>query len=377
MVRLNKTISALLAGIIILYSGSIAFAGLADEQQRLNQVNQQMKQAESQLKGVKNEKNSLLKELAELNNKLNEAENQLSKVESDIKVTQKELDKLSKELDEAQRKMDERDGLYKQRIRNMYINSGYGYVEVLLDAENFGDLVSRLYLVSKVASYDLSVLEEMKEYRDTVQQKKDQMKEKELKMLSLKNDLVKKRKEIQLVAASRNDTLRQVQNKEKMLESMLDELEKTSREIQLTILKLQSKDGSFIGGTFVWPAPGYKRITSDFGWRVHPIYKTKKYHSGIDIGVPWGKKIVAAGNGKVIYADWYGGYGQTVMIDHGGGIVTLYAHNSSLKVKTGSIVKAGDTVAIAGSTGLSTGPHLHFEVRKNGEVVNPKPWLGL
>lgn len=375
--RLKVTVAALLAGIIILHSGSAAIASLADEQQKLNQVNQQKKQVESQLNSVKNEKNNLLKELAELNNQLNEAENRLNKVENDIKITQQELDKLSKELDEAQKKMDERDDLYKQRIRNMYINSGYGYVEVLLDAENFGDLVSRLYLVSKIASYDLSVLEEMKEYRDTVQEKKDKMKEKELKMLSLKNDLVKKRKEIQLVAASRNDTLRQVQSKEKTYESMLDELEKTSREIQLTILKLQSKDGSFIGGTFVWPAPGYKRITSDFGWRVHPIYKTKKYHSGIDIGVPWGKKIVAAGNGKVIYADWYGGYGQTVMIDHGGGIVTLYAHNSSLKVKPGSIVKAGDTVAISGSTGLSTGPHLHFEVRKNGEVVNPKPWIGL
>ncbi|MFA6670287.1 MAG: M23 family metallopeptidase, partial [Bacillota bacterium] len=138
-----------------------------------------------------------------------------------------------------------------------------------------------------------------------------------------------------------------------------------------------AQNGEFIGGKFVWPAPGYTYITSDYGWRLHPIYKTRKYHAGIDIRVPWGKKIVAAGAGKIIYSGTYGGYGKTVMIDHGGGIVTLYAHNSSLKVKVGTVVAAGTTISLAGSTGVSTGPHLHFEVRKDGKVVNPRPWLGI
>ncbi|MBA1333663.1 MAG: Septal ring factor EnvC, activator of murein hydrolases AmiA and AmiB [Firmicutes bacterium] len=372
--RIKRIFSGILVLIIMLHS-SIAFANLAEEQKKLQNVNQEIKRVENQLKTVQNQKNALLKELQNLNNQLNDAENKLNKVENDIAVTRQELDRLSKELAQAQKDMEDRDDLFKQRLRSMYKNSGYGYLEVLLNAEDFSDFVSRLYLVSKVASFDISVLEEMKEYRDLVQQKKDEVKQKEIRMLSLKNDLLNKKQEVQAITASRNSTLNKVKSQEQMYEEMLDELEKTSKQITQTILKLQTKSG-FVGGTFVWPVPGYTRITSDFGYRIHPIYKTKKFHSGIDIGVPWGKKIVAAGVGTVLYADTYGGYGKTVMIDHGGGIVTLYAHNSSLNVKAGDQVKAGQTIALSGSTGLSTGPHLHFEVRKNGEVVDPKPWVG-
>lgn len=372
--RIKRIFTGILVLIIMLHS-SVAFADLAEEQKKLQNVNQEIKKVESQLKTVEQQKSALLKELQNLNNQLNDAESKLNKVENDIAVTRQELDKVSKELDKAQKEMEDRDDLFKQRLRSMYKNSGYGYLEVLLNAEDFSDFVSRLYLVSKVASFDISVLEEMKEYRDLVQQKKDEVKEKEIRMLSLKNDLLSKKQEVQTITASRNTALSRVKSQEQLYEDMLDDLEKTSKQITQTIISLQTKNG-FVGGTFVWPAPGYTRITSDFGYRIHPIYKTKKFHSGIDIGVPWGKKVVAAGVGTVLYADTYGGYGKTVMIDHGGGIVTLYAHNSSLNVKVGDQVKTGQTISLSGSTGLSTGPHLHFEVRKNGEVVDPKPWVG-
>lgn len=373
--RFKKILSGMLICIILLHS-TVAFANLAEEQKKLEQVKKEQQRVENQLKDVQQKKKSLIKELQNLNDRLNEAESKLTKVERAISVTRQELDKLTKELQQAEKDMDERNELFKLRIRNMYKNGGYGYLEVLLNAEDFGDFVSKFYLVSKVASYDVSVLEEMKEYRDLIQEKKDRVKEKEIKMLSLKNDLLNQKKEVQMLAANRNSTLNRVKSQEQMYEEMLEELERTSRQIEQTIIKLQSK-GNYIGGKFIWPAPGYRRITSDFGYRVHPIYKTRKFHSGLDIGVPWGRKIVAAGTGTVLYADWYGGYGKTVMIDHGGGIVSLYAHNSSLKVKAGDFVKAGETIALAGSTGLSTGPHLHFEVRQNGKVINPKPWLGL
>jgi len=120
-----------------------------------------------------------------------------------------------------------------------------------------------------------------------------------------------------------------------------------------------------------WPAPGYTRVTSPFGYRIHPILKTKKLHTGIDVGIALGKDIVAAQSGTVIYSDWLGGYGKVIMIDHGGGIVTLYAHNSKLVVSEGDKVKRGQVVSKCGSTGMSTGPHLHFEVRENGKYVDP------
>lgn len=372
-VSLKRIFAGIAAGLIILH-GSIAFADLQEEQRKLERIRREQKKVEAELNNVKKQKSSLIRELERLNNQLNAAESKLDQVEKEIEVTRQELDKLNRELEEAIKKIEHRKGLFNQRLRNMYKNGSYGYLDVLLQADNFSDLISRFYIVSKVASYDLSVLEEMKEYRDQVEEKRSQVKQKEVKMLSLKNDLISQKKEVQALAVSRNKTLQVVKSQEQMYKKMLDELERTSKEIERTILRLQSS-GSYVGGKFVWPAPGYGRITSNFGWRIHPIYRTKRFHSGIDIGVPWGGKIVAAASGKVIYADWYGGYGKTVMIDHGGGIVTLYAHNSRLKVKAGAFVKAGDIIALAGSTGLSTGPHLHFEVRKNGKPVNPLNWV--
>ena len=122
-----------------------------------------------------------------------------------------------------------------------------------------------------------------------------------------------------------------------------------------------------------WPVKG--RITSPFGYRIHPILKTKNLHTGLDIAASTGTPVVAANTGTVIKAGWNNSYGNLLMIDHGGGIVTLYAHNSSLLAKVGDVVSKGQTVAKIGSTGMSTGPHLHFEVRVNGQYKNPMDWL--
>ena len=127
------------------------------------------------------------------------------------------------------------------------------------------------------------------------------------------------------------------------------------------------------GGGMIWPVSG--EITSPFGWRTHPIFGSSRFHSGLDIGADYGVPIVAAQSGVVIEAGWIGGYGNTVMIDHGGGIVTLYGHNQSLAVDVGQSVAQGQVISYCGSTGNSTGPHCHFEVRLNGEPVSPYNYL--
>lgn len=132
---------------------------------------------------------------------------------------------------------------------------------------------------------------------------------------------------------------------------------------------------TYVGGDIHWPSPGYKRVTSPFGYRIHPISGERKFHTGIDIAIPHGEEILAAQDGEVIYAGFMGGYGNVIIIDHGGGISTLYAHNSRLVVRLGSMVNQGDKIAECGSTGMSTGAHLHFEVRVNGEYKNPFEYI--
>jgi murein DD-endopeptidase MepM/ murein hydrolase activator NlpD len=166
----------------------------------------------------------------------------------------------------------------------------------------------------------------------------------------------------------------EVASNNKVLEAQIDSLNQEANSLIAEILRLQGTE-EYVGGVLGWPAPSSKRITSYFGYRTHPILKVKKLHTGIDIGVPSGHDIVAANAGKVIKAAWNNSYGYMIMIDHGGGIVTLYAHNSKLLVKTGDIVKKGQVIALSGSTGMSTGPHLHFEVRVNGEYKNPLDYL--
>ena len=161
----------------------------------------------------------------------------------------------------------------------------------------------------------------------------------------------------------------------KKAEAEYDKLNQLAKEIESEIVRRQKVTGPYTGGTMGWPVPGYSRISSYFGYRVHPIYKVKKLHTGIDIPAPTGTSVVAASDGVVIYSGTLGSYGKVIMIDHGGGIVTLYAHNSYLSVSEGQKVKRGDVISKIGSTGASTGPHCHFEVRKNGQYVDPLPWL--
>ncbi len=160
----------------------------------------------------------------------------------------------------------------------------------------------------------------------------------------------------------------------KVLEQQLDRLNEDAQKIKkiLANLKLSEK---YVGGVMTWPAPGYTRISSPFGNRMHPILKKMKLHTGVDIAVPANNTLVAAQAGTVIHSDWLGGYGKVIMIDHGGGIVTLYAHNNKLLVKVGETVTRGQAITKSGSTGRSTGPHLHFEVRVNGDYVDPMTYI--
>ena len=218
-------------------------------------------------------------------------------------------------------------------------------------------------------------MEEINAEKEAIDAEKKQLEEDKITCANLKADLEIKLADLNDTVEIRTKYLAELKTNEDILEKSIDDIQKKADELEAELKRIASSSSTskYTGGTMTWPLPNYYTVTSPFGNRLHPILKKYKMHTGIDIAGAGcnGKNIVAAASGKVITAGWISGYGYTVMIDHGGGIVTLYAHSQKLLVKVGEQVKAGQAIALVGSTGNSTGPHLHFEVRENGKYVNP------
>ena len=352
-----------------------AFAvDVTSEQKKLEQLNKQIKNVQTKLVQNKNQEKSLNTQIKVLDEKIDKTEKEIGQISTDITLTQRKISQTKAELQMAEVSIDDKKDVLNARLRVMYKNGNVGYAEVLLDSANMVDLFSKIDMVRKIFNHDVDLLKYMREQRDAVEIKKKTLESHQAKMMAMAQNMEHKQKDLGKSRGEMTRVKSKLQQDNKQLEEQIDELNKYAQKIAEEIRKKQSK-GQYVGGKLAWPAPGYTRVTSPFGNRIHPILKTKKMHTGIDVGIPSGKNIVAAGDGTVIHADWLGGYGKTVMIDHGGGIVTLYAHNSNLLVSEKDKVKRGDTISKAGSTGMSTGPHLHFEVRKNGEFVDPLPWV--
>ena len=307
----------------------------------------------------------------------------LSRLQQDIDKLQKKADALQKDIDEntavLNKKKEEMEGrmrIYRRRLRDIYENGQINYLEVLLGAKDFGDFASRMYLLQKIIRSDLDLIAIVEKETAEIQRRQNLL---DSQMAEIKKDkaaLVQKRNDAEEMREQRAQKLYKAEEEKRKSEAEYDRLLAISDNIKSMLQGLETASVMPSGGgngSFVWPCSG--TITSYYGWRVHPIFGTRKYHSGMDIGVDYGTPIHAAAAGVVVYSGWMGGYGYAVMIDHGGGLVTIYGHNSSLSVSEGQRVSQGQAIALAGSTGYSTGPHCHFEVRLHGEVTEPLNYL--
>lgn len=345
---------------------------LKDEQEKLEQ---EIKDSKNELNRIESQTKDVTKQIADLDNKMNQATVDLEKVEKELEDIEIQIDVTTNELEEAELNLEEKQDTFNKRIRVMYMNGNVGFLEILLSSEDIKDFLSRQDIVESIAEHDKELIKFMKEQRDIIDAKKIELEAQRASVEVTKSKIESRKKDLELATREKEDLMSRLEVDKKALEKEIDKFNDEAKEIEAKIVKLQRDSGPYSGGAMGWPAPGYNRITSQYGYRIHPILKVKKLHTGIDIGVPTGGNIVAAAEGTVIYSGSLGGYGNTIMLDHGGGIVTLYAHNSRLMVKEGAVVKRGDIVSKAGSTGMSTGPHLHFEVRKNGVYQDPLTWL--
>ncbi|MBT1280300.1 peptidoglycan DD-metalloendopeptidase family protein [Thermoanaerobacter sp. CM-CNRG TB177] len=349
---------------------------LQDAKNKLNQIQKTITETKKKKEEVINQKNDIAAQIADLDKKLNVTQQELANVQKRLADITEKLNKTREELEVAKQKENTQLKTMKERIRAMYISGELGYLEVLLGAKDFGDFITRLDVVKCIVDYDSNLFESYKQQRKLVEQKEKELAQMQIEAQNYKNQIISRQRELQLAMASREGLMRDLERQQKLYEQQEDELLKQSKQLEKVIQQLQAKSKiKYSGGKLLWPVPSSSVITSPFGTRYHPILKQYRTHTGIDIAAQTGASILAAADGQVIFAGYYGGYGYAVIIDHGDGISTLYGHNSALLVKEGDTVKRGQVIAKAGSTGLSTGPHLHFEVRKNGVPVNPMDWL--
>jgi murein DD-endopeptidase MepM/ murein hydrolase activator NlpD len=349
---------------------------LEDKQRELKQVEQERRATQQQLNQTKKELESLTAQLNALDRQLEQAQNDLAYLNNRLQTTEKNIGETTAALEKAEQELTEQTNLLGERLRAMQENGTVTYLEVLLSSQDFAELLERFDLMKEIVAQDVRLMEKIKAKRAEIEAKKADLEKKRQELLRLQAVTRERKAAIEASSKEKEQILAKTQNEKAAYERALEELEQTSRELEYAIRRLQSGGKSTVSrgkGAMAWPTNG--RISSYFGYRTHPIYKTRKLHTGLDIAAPQGQTVVAAADGTVIMADWYGGYGKTVVIDHGGGISTLYGHNSALLVSVGDKVMRGQAIAKVGSTGLSTGPHVHFEVRVNGTPENPMNWL--
>jgi len=320
--------------------------------------------------------------------KRNQVELKLARMEKDLKTTEAKLAVSEKNLVQKRE-------IYDVRLSNIYKNGKENVLGAILGSRDLSDMISRIALIEIIATHDANLVEEMQQikedvenHRDKLQAEKKAVAKQRLVLIDQENEIKKARKKVALKQELFRDELKRqekilamLEREKNRLKLTEDMLESNSRMIAAQINKLarggdlssRKSSRSAASGKFLRPTSG--RISSGFGYRFHPILKVSRLHTGVDIAAPTGTPIYAAQSGTVIMSGRMGGYGKTVVINHGGGITTLYAHSSTLLVRNGQYVNRGDMVARVGSTGLSTGPHLHFEVRVNGKPQNPMNWI--
>ena len=346
-------------------------------QQQRQQVQQQRQQVEQQRDQLKKLETTAEKERSGLQKRLKSTETTLQSQEA-------ELDKSTKALKSLERSLTETEASYRQqqlavvaRLQFLQRQRDRQGLSLLLKSSDLNDLLDKRYRLKKLFDSDRKSLAILQEQTTKLNTQRSQVEMKKNEISLIMQQLLAQKNELTAQSSYQKEFIQHLKTNREALESALIQLERDSTSIGQLIRQRSIGDsrGIIITGRGVMTVPVDAEITSQFGYRMHPILGYQKFHSGIDFGADEGTTIRAAAAGVVIYAQWYGGYGNAVILDHGGGITTLYGHTEGFYVAEGATVQKGQPIAAVGSTGLSTGPHLHFEVRQNGEPIDPAPYL--
>lgn len=375
----NWKMRAAAAALALLVCLSPASYALADETEELeSQLEDLQRQAEKQQEEtdrLSERIGTVSEQLRELSADVKEAEMDYNAIASALEATEMRIDENQELLEETESELADKQAQLRGRIRNVYIHGQISYIDVLFGAKDFSDFLTRMDLFKRVIASDYELVQTVQEAKRVVEETRAALERQRAEEERLAKDAEEKHMELLLKKHDKDKLLEMMEYDREVSQRAYDELIAASAEVERLIqasrYRYQFPGGG--SGAMIWPLVG--EITSEYGWRTHPIYGDSRYHSGMDIGGDYGDPILAAAAGIVTYSGWISGYGYAVIIDHGGGISTLYGHNEALAVAEGQTVSQGQVIAYCGSTGNSTGPHCHFEVREGGEPVDPMGYL--
>jgi len=397
----KKFLALCLAGLMAVPTGALAKSSKSltieknKKKQEQMQIKNKINKEKSNISNTENEKKSVSTDIENLDAKIQVTSAKISTLESEIVRLNKDIAENQEKLQEAQVNLSENTDALRMRLREMYKRGNVNYLEVILNSRDIEELLRNNEIISSIARADRELIEFIQEQIDTIKETEERLQIDKAKVSASKAAVVNERQSYQAAVDAKNNYMKVLESNLELYKAEFEKAQANWDSLDAEIVRLQKQiseqkkaeeaaarratrvhsnitvsSGPRNGQSYTWPLPGYYSISSPFGYRVHPILGYSKFHSGVDIPAPSGTPIVAAKSGTVIMSQLMSGYGNVVMVDHGD-TVTVYAHCSALNVGVGESVKAGDVIAFVGSTGLSTGAHLHFEVRVNGSPVNP------
>lgn len=347
---------------------------LDDRQRELDEINRQIEQRRAQLAESERQRKSVLSQLNLIDRDIELTQDELKNIGDNLILLGSRIEAAQQDLEEAQAGLDERTEILDKRLCDIYTEGNVSYLDVLFRATSLNDFLTRFDLMQRIAEQDVSLMKQITAMRDQIAQNKKDLQDKQAKLRTLQDQTRSKQNYLAVRSNERKQVLNQIETQQDAYRRALDEEEAYSQQLIQIIQQLQSPNTPIQGtGSLIWPVRG--TITSPFGRRFHPIVHEYRNHTGIDIAASTGTSIKAADGGTVIFSGWNDAYGKMTIIDHGKGISTLYGHQSEQLVSQGARVVQSQVIGKVGTTGWSTGPHLHFEVRNNGNPVNPMNYL--
>ena len=395
-VRIVAIVLAAIMVFTVLYAAVSSVTAQAVTQAQIDKLKDQKKEIDKKKQEMQSQINTLEYEQMSAMAKKQVLDDRIELAEQDIEVINELIASYvllieEKEAEVIAAEARENDQLerYKRRVRNMEENGAISYIAVIFEADSFADLLTKIDLVGAIMQDDENTYKQLTAARLATIAAKEELEATKLEQEAEKADLLAKIDELNEQVAQSVEMINQIMADLEAANAINDkideEMAKIQKEINTKVEELKKQQaaeaaaaaaanrpaGGVGTGSLMWPTAASNLVTSRFGNRYHPVYKTYRQHTGIDIGAGYGATVVAADSGTVITSTYNSAYGNYVVVSHGGGMTTLYAHMSSRKVSVGAVVSKGDTVGLVGSTGVSTGPHLHFEVSLNGTRVNP------